>query len=632
MNFINFGVNNVKRNIKSYLGYFFSILISSGLLFSFNMFISHPKLDTTRFDDYLIMMINVTSLLAYVFLFFFVFYSVSVFLKSRYKEFGILYTIGMSKKQVAKLIFIENIVINTLASSIGVFVGLIFSKIVLISISTVLEIEPLKFYIPTNSMILTIMYFLFLSIVISIFTNFVIKEDKVLKLLKGTQAPKSEPKASWLLATLCVVLFVVGYYLAANVTKSNLTIRIAPVTFIIIVATYLFFSQLSVFLIKKARSIELLYKKNINMLWISNLYYKIKDNTRMFFLITITSAVAFTAIGTIYSFWKDITRQVEISYPQAIHYATLIDRVNSNITVDLNKYKDRIQFLESELSKDNILYNKIDGEIKIVYFSKNNKNVKLMKESKYIELANELGLNTININENEAVSLTLLENKRKSDTLVINNKNLNVVGQVEKSIMPAYYDMYVVKDNYYDSLKNNCTIDYFTAINTKDYMNTLPVCKKFEKLYEKELQTEPYKFLSKASVLEFGKLVYSTVLFLAIFIGSIFFVTSSSFLYNKIYMDCIEDKKKYAKLNKIGLTYNEIKKVSTIEIGILFLIPYLVAVVHSSFALIALKNSFNMEVASSAFLVMGSFFIVLFIYFLIVRQGYLNEIKESLID
>ena len=632
MNFINFGINNVKRNIKSYLGYFLSILISSGLLFSFNMFINHPKLDTSKFDDYLMMMIKVTSLLAYVFLFFFVFYSVSVFLKSRYKEFGILYTIGMSKKQVAKLIFIENIVINTLASTIGVVVGLVFSKIVLISISTVLEIEPLKFYIPTNSMILTILYFLLLSIVISIFTNFIIKEDKVLKLLKGTQAPKSEPKASWLLATLCVVLFVVGYYLAVTVSKSNLTIRIAPVTLMIIVATYLFFSQLSVFLIKKAKSIELLYKKNINMLWISNLYYKIKDNTRMLFLITITSAVAFTAIGAIYSFWKDITRQVEISYPQAIHYATLTDSINSNITVDLNKYTDRIQFIESELSKANISYHKIDGEIKTVYFDKNNKKIKIMKESKYIELANELDLNTININENEAISLTLLENKKKSDTLVINDKVLKVVGQVEKSIMPTYYDMYVVKDNYYDSLNNNCTIDYFIAINTKDYMDTLSVCEKFEETYEKELQTEPYKFLSKASVLDFGKVLYSIALFLAIFIGLIFFITSSSFLYNKIYMDCIEDKKKYAKLNKIGLTYNEIKKVSTIEIGILFLVPYLVAVVHSSFALIALKSSFNMEVASSAFLVMGSFFIVLFIYFLIVRQGYLNEIKEDLID
>jgi len=120
------------------------------------------------------------------------------------------------------------------------------------------------------------------------------------------------------------------------------------------------------------------------------------------------------------------------------------------------------------------------------------------------------------------------------------------------------------------------------------------------------------------------------LLFLTIFIGLIFFVTASSFLYNKIYMDCQEDKEKYMKLNKIGLTYKEIRKISTIEIGILFLVPYIIAVIHSTFALLAVKNSFNMEVASSAYIVMGSFFIVLIIYFLIIRRNYLKEINEYL--
>ena len=103
-------------------------------------------------------------------------------------------------------------------------------------------------------------------------------------------------------------------------------------------------------------------------------------------------------------------------------------------------------------------------------------------------------------------------------------------------------------------------------------------------------------------------------------------------MYNKIYVDCQDDKRKYRNLNKIGLTYKEIRKTVTIEIYTLFLLPYVVAVIHSSFALLALKNSLNVDVLWSSFLVMGSFFVVLLIYFLIIRQGYLNEIKEHLID
>ncbi len=59
------------------------------------------------------------------------------------------------------------------------------------------------------------------------------------------------------------------------------------------------------------------------MLWISNLIYKVKDNARIFFLITITSAVAFTAIGTVYSFWKDVERQINLIYPNTIYYSTM---------------------------------------------------------------------------------------------------------------------------------------------------------------------------------------------------------------------------------------------------------------------------------------------------------------------
>ena len=60
MNFIQFATNNVKRNTKSYLGYFFSILISSILLFSFRMFINHPDLDTSLFPNYIIAAMQVT--------------------------------------------------------------------------------------------------------------------------------------------------------------------------------------------------------------------------------------------------------------------------------------------------------------------------------------------------------------------------------------------------------------------------------------------------------------------------------------------------------------------------------------------------------------------------------------------
>ena len=160
-------------------------------------------------------------------------------------------------------------------------------------------------------------------------------------------------------------------------------------------------------------------------------------------------------------------------------------------------------------------------------------------------------------------------------------------------------------------------------------MITLGVINSCEDVFKDDVG---YKLLSRASIVDHGRIVYAILLFLSIFIGIIFFITSSSFLYNNLYVDCQDHKRKYRNLNKIGLTYKEIRKTVTVEISTLFLLPYVVAVIHSSFALLALKNSLDVYVAWSSFLVMASFFVVLLIYFLIVRQGYLNEIKEHLID
>src|SRR5699024_11015559 len=400
MNFTAFAVNNVKRNVKSYMGYFFSILIYSSLLFSFNMFINHPDLDTSLFDDYLILTMKVTTIIIYVFLSLFVFYSASVFLKSRNKEFGILYTLGISKRQVKKMIFIENLVMNILASVIGILIGIIFAKIVLIVISSLIGVKPLKFYIPVKSIGVIILYFTLLSILTSYFIYFVVREDKVIKLLKGTQKPKPEPKSSPILAILCVLLLVVAYCRAVTVTELELVNRIVPVISMVIVGTYLLFSQLSVFVIKK-----------------------VKENTKMFFLVTITSAVAFTAIGSVYSYWKDRINQVELAYPQAIFYATERDKLNG---IDDGYYKYKVELLEYLLQKENIHYNKTEGEMKTLFSKTENKAIKIIRESNYIQLAKEKGLEIVDLKYDEAISLSKSSSKKKDNLINIDNKSIKV--------------------------------------------------------------------------------------------------------------------------------------------------------------------------------------------------------------
>ncbi|GAA0068657.1 ABC transporter permease [Clostridium sardiniense] len=616
MNFRQFATKNVLRNIRAYFGYFLSSTISAALLFSFTMLVMHPDLNINILPEHLQQGFKLTASIAYLFLCFFVFYSVSIFLKSRFKEFGILYILGISKRQIRKMIAIENMLISTSAGFFGVLIGLVFSKVFLALSGKLLGIDALEFYLPVKAIIVILIAFILMGIVISIFTTSIIKEDKVLGLLKGTQKPKDQPKSSKILSILSLILLIGGYYFSITSTMRNISYRIIPVTVIVIIATYLLFSQFSIFLIKIMKNNRKFYMNKTSVLWISNLLYRVKDNSRMFFLIAITSSVVFTSIGGVTAFWMNKEEEVQKNFPQTFFYSG--EKINSN----------RIDFIENSLKRDGYDYMKEQGAIKFVFPEENTIALHVISQSTYNSLAQSLGQEEVHLKNNEALLGTPL-NSTKRENILTNNMDIKVIGKLEKRIVPAYYDdVYVVNDYTYNKLKESESL--FIAFNVKNYKDTLNICNDYNKKFGDERYSGEYTLLMKAEMLEASKVEYGEVMFLTIFIGIIFFVTTGSFLYNKCYMDVEEDKIKYKKLNKIGLTFKEIKKVSTIEIGVLFLLPYAIAVIHSIFALEALKSAFNINISIAAFLVMGSFLLVQIIYFLIIRGNYLLEVKRSL--
>ena len=621
MNLREFATKNVRRNAKAYFAYFLSSTISAALLFSFTMLIFHPGFKVDLFPQHVKNTLYVTIVIAYLFLCFFVFYSISVFLKSRYKEFGILYIIGSSKKLVQKMIRIENMLISSVSAVVGILLGLIFSKILLATSGKLLGYNALKFYLPVKAMIITFSAFVMIGIVISTFCTFIIKEDKVLSLIKGTKKPRPEPKASVLLAIICVVLLAAGYFLSATSNVKTITYRIIPVTAMVVIATYLLFSQLSVFIIKLLKRNRSLYMKKTTMLWVSNLLYRIKDNTRMFFLITITSTVALSAIGSVYAYWRDKEYQINRDFPQAFFIS---DAYKNKDKVDL-----KADFIENSLKAQGISYTKVSDEIKFVIPDGDTEEVVIINEACYKKLASILTLNTISFKDHETIrSASLSTDKRKAISL--KDIKLEVTEKIDKGVLPAIYrEVYVVKDEVYERIAG--VKYYFGALNVEDYKATLNIGKNFFNNFgNREEDNKFHNSFLKASILEGTKIAYGVLLFSAIFIGLIFFVTTGSFLYNKCYMNIIEDKNKYKQLNKIGLTFKEIKKILNIEIGVLFLLPYVVAVVHFAFAMSSLKYSFDIEITTPALQVIGIMLIAQIIYFFIIRRNYLLEMKKSL--
>lgn len=625
MNMMEFATKNVYRNMKAYFAYFFSSTVSAALLFSFTMLICHPNFQVDMLPDYLQKSIVLVIVIAYSFLCFFVFYSVSIFLKSRYKEFGTLYIIGTSRKQIQNIIRIENIMISSLSSIIGILIGTIFSKVLLAMSGKLLDFQAMNFYFPIKASIVTIIAFIIIGIVIPMFCSTVIKEDRILELLKGTKKPKTEPKTSRFLAVLCIILLAVGYYLSITAEEKNISNRIIPATVMVIIGTYLLFSQLSIFIIKLIKKNRKLYMKRRTMLLTSNLLYRVRDNTRMFFLVAITSTVALTSIGGAYAYWNSKENQVNNSFPQSFFFYDINDSNSNN---------EKVSFIENALKNESIGYEKMNGNIKFVTPNDGSDEVVVVSETTYKELAQSLSLDSIAFNGDEALIIQYLGNDQRSNnrsSIKFDNILLNIASESTVGILPSIYgEVCVVKDDVYQKIGEvNC---HFEAINVEKYKDTLDICKSYVNQFDSKIKNKYTNDFLKAYILESTKIGYGFILFSTIFIGLIFFVTTASFLYNKCYMDIIEDKKKYKQLSKIGISFSDIKKILNIEIGVLFLLPYIVAIIHFFFAISALKYGFGIPVLAVAVQIIGIILITQGIYYSIIRNSYLFQIKKELVQ
>ena len=117
----------------------------------------------------------------------------------------------------------------------------------------------------------------------------------------------------------------------------------------------------------------------------------------------------------------------------------------------------------------------------------------------------------------------------------------------------------------------------------------------------------------------------------SVMVGIVFFVFTLSFLYFRLFTDLERDQEQYEMISKLGLSQSELKQIVTRQMMILFFLPIVVAMVHSSFAFLTLHQlgqiaSKEMSVVQSSIVVLISFICMQMIYFLIIRNHYIKRI------
>ncbi|PEA87314.1 FtsX-like permease family protein [Bacillus thuringiensis] len=655
MTFWQFAFKNVSRNSKAYFAYFVSSAFSIMVFFSFTVYAYHPRLQSVQnFQerDPLMNLASTAQLVIVMFSFFFLLYSIGTFLSVRKQQFGILTILGISQRQLKRLLFTENMIIGILSIFIGIQGGLVFSNFFLLVTSKLTSAKGLYLYWPTEAIIVTTVTFIILFLIVSTFTPMFIRTRKTAHLIKGNKKIPAEKRPSILISLFALICLGLCYYIAGyprgyvtekNVQNGSVFFIMLSILPLVVVGTYLFFSQtflLFIYILKKRRKF---YLKQINMLWISDLVARTRSNINVLFIVSMLSALAFTIIIGLFAANNNTKASVLERYPVPFTYTSEGDN---------SLEQKHISTIETELTTSNFQYKKY--KFTVLKDTASKEDIMLMKMSDYNAIAKQLKRPEITIDSTEVYIISrhspelldLVSNpfaKQNTITLGSNKKEFHIKGFINKGIEPsfAFPHLAVVQDYVFDNMiphiETTVIYNYFVEnwenaiVPTKNMLRVISGdAREFYKKHTEENAQVPFFIHTATDELIYGKGNAVAQFFIWAFLGFIFFIGAASVLYFRMYNDLTTERQKYITITKLGLTELEMFRSATIQLGILFFVPYIVAGVHTLFAVKFLQSMFSFSLLKETCIVLTFFGIIEIIFFFLIRSLYINKLSQHI--
>ncbi|MEF2964297.1 ABC transporter permease [Paenibacillus sp. M1] len=645
--FRKFAFSHVLRNKRTYAAYFLSSAFSVMIFFVCALFLFHPGLRSQVAWNSALLVLAEAEVIMFVFCFLFVLYSVGSFLRSRKREFGLLLMHGMTVTQLRKMIFLENMLVGAGALGTGIAAGLLTAKLFLLAGAELLGIDPLPFHVSFYSLLLTVFAFLLLFLVISLCTTLLLGSTRPIDLLQSGAKRDTSPKPSKVQALLAAVLLLASYGLAATASASEVEARMLPVILMTIAGTYLFFTQASVVLLGFIKRNLTRYWRKSNLILVSNLSYRMKDNARILFIVTIISTVTFCAIGMFASINR-LSGEFALDYPSEIGY---VAKDGSGAE------EEHLAKISAELAAKGIHFRTEKMDLVFVDAVSDRPDAKretlpLIAFSDYRRMVQAAGFPFEEQAPRNNEALVLISSERERPLLRERKPAVYLLGEqgmrlheagitghvaIPEYLLPELgangggtFSGLVVGDGLLERLDQVDRIESYTAFYADRLEGTAGIAEDLadngKMAYNRGA---PYALTVSGTLYEVQRTTFGALLFFALLVGTVFFIAAGSFLYFRLYSDLDADRRQYAALTKLGMTGKEMNRVVTVQLALLFFLPIGVAMLHSLFAFIALQSFLYISIAWEAGIILTSFCLVQIVYFLFIRARYLRNLHKT---
>lgn len=543
-----------------------------------------------------------------IFSFMFIIYANRFMVKRRNKEFSLYRIMGLEKKHIVRIMFIEELIIFVLISILSILGGYVMGKIIFLFVNKLTQnviVSLSNYYFSDKAAIYTMIYIIFTFVVVFITNIKSISTASPIELLSKQYSGDKEPKARYFITFIGLFILASGYFIAI-VTKGNLKSlgMFFVAAILVIIATYILFVTLSIVILKILKKNEKIYYKAENFISISGMIYRMRGNALGLASIAVLCTgviVTLSATFTIYSSMQYITE-------------TVVPREYKIETRNVLSYKDteKVKYYRKELEKK--VYDSVEdkNDIKDMFIAeeiylpalkvenslvpydhagnKKGKNIFILL-NKDSDFSRETGKN-VKLADNELIYGANNKSIAGFENIVINGKRMRATEDNKEIKVPANIAIesikMVVNSKVYDQIIESYKIKGARGDRFGSGEETIAInwsLKKTPKHYFRDMKkladASNLEFKSRASVSRSSKELYGGILFLGVIIGTIFVIGTVLITYYKQLSEGYEDRKNYQIMKKVGLPDSLIKKTAEKQIIWMFFIPLIVALIHS---------------------------------------------------
>lgn len=655
---------NVKKSFKDYTIYFFTLMLAVCIFYTFNSIESQKAMSelTSSGESYVDILSKVISYVS-VFIAFIlgslILYANNFLVKKRNKELGIYMTLGMSKNKISKILILETIIVGILSLISGLILGLIFSQGLSILVVKLfgLKMSTYSFVISGKAMIKTVLYFGIMFLLVMIFNSFVISKYQIIDLLtvgRKTEEVKFKSNIVYLITfILCVISLVTAYKLILEVGLLGIKDKKFLISILLgVVGTFLFFFSLSGFILYIVKKNKKIYFKGLNIFIVKQINSKINTN---FISMSVICLMLFMTIGMLstgFSFKNAIESGLKDSTPYDASANLYIGEGEK-----ANDIQKSLEYIGVKFNKeDKVVYYDLYTDNKTISEALNlNANMRsimnYMKLSDYNKIRALDNQNAIELNKDEVLitsnytnTLEAIQNYVKNnDSIKIENKSYKIKN---KKVIEENLKTNFMKNNMITVIVNDDVCDNMTLISSNINVNFVGEGKEkresdfTNKIYSYKTTDTDYDKIgfvlgaSRTEIYESNKGMTTIVLFIGIYIGIVFLISSMAVLALQQLSEASDSIDRYKSLKRLGASGKDINKTIFIQTLVYFSLPVILAFIHSVIG-IKVANDFvsvynKPDIMGSSLITAVIFMIVYIIYFYITYSGYKNIVKNKI--